>query len=345
MYDLRVRHDTETPPAKITVFTRHSTTCPQKSNPQYRRCDCRKSLYIYEGGKVRYQSAGTRSWSKAEEVATAELDKRDPEKLRQRREAEARAAEQAATLAAQQATAITVVDALKVWTAGMKSQSASTAKTYQIFQRKVTSWAAENGIKNLSEVSAAQLDKWRGEWDPTAPRKEDQMGPTTQHHFLSRLKSFFRWAYEVEHLIKDPAKALKSIAPSDEQTMPLSPEQFDEVLAAVALYDGDRKRKEDRFGVELKALCLVQRWTGLRITDVLMLPRTAVCSAQMYTRRPVLATVLRASLRPFAWPRLGCWRRVQRKRISVDGFPYCERPKKENAEDSKVFPRLGPNTC
>jgi site-specific recombinase XerD len=102
------------------------------------------------------------------------------------------------------------------------------------------------------------------------------MGPTTQNQFLKRVKAFFRWAYEFEHIQKDPAKALKSIAFHPEKTMPLTSEQFDQVLAAVDLCDVDRKRKEDRFGVELRAVCLVMRWTGLRITDVLMLPRIAL---------------------------------------------------------------------
>ena len=47
-------------------------------------------------------------------------------------------------------------------------------------------------------------------------------------------------------------------------------------MEAVDRYDADQKRAEDRFGTELRALCLTMRWTGLRITDVLMLPRTAL---------------------------------------------------------------------
>ena len=33
----------------ITVFTRHSEDCPKAANPQWKRCDCRKSLYIRGG--------------------------------------------------------------------------------------------------------------------------------------------------------------------------------------------------------------------------------------------------------------------------------------------------------
>jgi hypothetical protein len=55
----------------ISVFARHSADCPQRENPQWRRCKCRKSLYIYERGKVSYKSAKTRSWKQAEKFPQA----------------------------------------------------------------------------------------------------------------------------------------------------------------------------------------------------------------------------------------------------------------------------------
>ena len=35
----------------ISVFTRHSAKCLHKNNPQWRKCKCRKSLYLYENGR------------------------------------------------------------------------------------------------------------------------------------------------------------------------------------------------------------------------------------------------------------------------------------------------------
>jgi site-specific recombinase XerD len=249
----------------VSVFTRHSPVCPKKDDRYWRRCRCMKALYIYEHGSDQTVSAKTRSWEQAEKIAQAERDRRDP----------AKSAGQAATRT-DQTGAIAVDEALGLWVAGQKDQSYSTCKTYRIFQRKLSRWAAENGMERLGDITAAQLDKWRGEWSKSALRKDDQMGQTTQHQFLSRLKSFFRWAYEIEHLPKDPSKALKGIKSGDEQTIPLDPEQYEQVLVATDLYDAGRKRPADKYGLELKAICLVMRWTGLRITDVLMLPRNAL---------------------------------------------------------------------
>jgi integrase len=42
------------------------------------------------------------------------------------------------------------------------------------------------------------------------------------------------------------------------------------------MYDSRRQVEEDWRGAELRSLFLVMRWTGLRINDVLMLPRSAL---------------------------------------------------------------------
>jgi integrase len=285
-----MRSEQESPKASISVFTRHSADCEHKADPQYKKCRCRKSLYIYEDGKVRYRTAGTRSWERAESIAVEERLLRDPAEILKQKlaaleaeqkaaEAEKQAEEEAATMeatAVADAAAITVEAALDLWLKGQKDQSDSTAKTYRIVRVKISRWAKEQDITLLRSVTPAALDKWRSEWCKEAPRKDDRMGTRTQDQFQMHLKAFFRWAYINERIPRDPSKALKPFKCKDEQTMPLTPEQFDQVLAAIDLYDEDRRREEDRFGTELRALCLVMRWTGLRITDVLMLPRKAL---------------------------------------------------------------------
>ena len=77
----------------ISVFTRHSSQCPQCGNPRWKRCKCRKSVYIYEAGKVSYKSAKTRSWEQAERIAQAERDARDPVKIERKKIAAAEEAE------------------------------------------------------------------------------------------------------------------------------------------------------------------------------------------------------------------------------------------------------------
>ena len=106
----------------VTVFTRHSADC-KKTDPQWKRCNCRKSLYIYADGKVTYKSAKTRSWETAEKAAQAERDARDPVLLRLK--------EINDDVSAKTAGAITVETATHRWLKGFKVQPSSTAKAYR----------------------------------------------------------------------------------------------------------------------------------------------------------------------------------------------------------------------
>src|ERR1700747_1603132 len=68
----------------VKVIVRHASTCKDKNRgSEWRKCDCRKSLRIYEGagsGNNYHVSAKTRSWAKAEEFAREYLDSFDPDK-------------------------------------------------------------------------------------------------------------------------------------------------------------------------------------------------------------------------------------------------------------------------
>jgi hypothetical protein len=58
--------------------------------------------------------------------------------------------------------------------------------------------------------------------------------------------------------------------------MPLTQQQFAQLLAATDLHDLNRRYKHGKVGKELRTLLLIMSWTGLRITDVLILPRTSI---------------------------------------------------------------------
>jgi site-specific recombinase XerD len=132
------------------------------------------------------------------------------------------------------------------------------------------------GVVNVSEVTPALLDKWRGSWAPDAKLKENRLALTTQAALLTRLKSFFKWATAMEYTKRNPAAMLKAITPDESQTWPLTPQQFEELLGATYRLDTEAHYKSARVGQHLRALFLVQRWTGLRVGDVLILPKTAL---------------------------------------------------------------------
>jgi hypothetical protein len=170
----------------VSVFTRHSAECTKHDNPQWRRCRCRKSLYIYSKGKVTYKSAKTRSWEQAEQVAQAERDAHDPVKLREQ-ELQERVREAEAQAAASKESRINLSEALDRWLASKKQAASGTMGAYRSTTRKIQAWADAQGIVYLKDVTPDTLDKWRGEWSPDADLKRNRLSLISQSHVLSRL--------------------------------------------------------------------------------------------------------------------------------------------------------------
>lgn len=247
----------------ISVLTRHSKKCPKRDDARWKRCRCRKTLYIYEDGKARYMSAKTRSWEQAEKVAQEERDKRDPVKIELARIS---AFEESRRLAAQ-AHQSTIEDALDQWIAGFDVKG-DTARAYATFKKTMLAWADEKKFVLVGDVPSDALDAWKNTWE---------LAPNTKRERLRKVKSFFRWCHDLHKIDFNPAVKLKGgRAENLKVTQPLTPRQFEELIAATYEYDKERRVEKDRFGADLRAIFLVMRWTGVRLSDALMLRRSAV---------------------------------------------------------------------
>jgi hypothetical protein len=133
----------------ISVFTRHSGGCAKVNDPQWKRCDCRKSIYIREKGRTVYVSAQTRSWDEAERFAQTERDKRDPVKIELQKIAEREEAKRVAELA----LLTPINEALDQWLAGRKGVAESSLAAYTSTVRKIKKWAGMNKVIYVSDVT------------------------------------------------------------------------------------------------------------------------------------------------------------------------------------------------
>jgi integrase len=281
MYYCCMTNPSKTSLLAISVFTRHQAGCPKKTSKNSRfckTCKCRKWLYFREDGKSWTVSAKTRSWEKAQEQANAELAKRDRVSLALQEIKDQEAAKRAAE-AAKVKQRVTVPDALAAWDRECHPKhSTGSALKIKTFTRKVTDWAKKQKpeIVFVDEVTRLALGQWKGKWSLKATEIDNRMGDSTQEQFQGKLQEFFRWAYNTELVDRDPAASLLTISVEDEQTMPLTPEQFEELLAAIPRYDAAQPAGYGKYGSELRSLFIVQRWTGLRINDVLLMSRSAL---------------------------------------------------------------------
>ena len=213
----------------VTVFTRHAPDCPKKADRYWKRCGCRKALYVYADGKPTVVSAKTRSWEQAERLAQAERDARDPAKVKlleiERVKAEETAAEKAKN--------ITVGDACERWLASQKFRSGETATIHRRVASRINACAGFEGIVSVKGITPDKLDEWRGRWGSQAEREFDRIGQTSQSAFQGYLKAFCRWCEEMGFVEKAPATFLRGIPKLTEEVRPLSEQTIAE--RAVAL--------------------------------------------------------------------------------------------------------------
>ncbi len=108
----------------------------------------------------------------------------------------------------------------------------------------------------------------------------------TQNQYVSLIRRFFRWTVDASYLDKDPSRLMKRVKHKHEATQPLTPKQFKEVMAATHKLDAERNLQLNvpEYGRALRAIFLLQRWTGIRIIDALMLKRTAIKDGRLTLR-------------------------------------------------------------
>ena len=137
----RLRPQTQT----VSVYTRHSSTCPKEGEPQWRRCKCAKYLYLLKDGKRQTISAKTRSWEKAEAKAQEIRDVWDPVKQKMR--------ELEKQQQAQLAQEVSIEAAVERWlkSIGAEIENKHTQKKYETTAGKLRSWAKSKNFTLLPQ--------------------------------------------------------------------------------------------------------------------------------------------------------------------------------------------------
>jgi integrase/recombinase XerD len=268
---LRIRTET------VRVYTRHTPECPRVDDPQWRRCKCRKYLYIYKDGKDRAISAKTRSWEVAERKAREITDAWDPLR-RLQRELEQKNKQ------VRNSNEVTLEYALERWVDSKSKKNEETHSKYKTVSKKISSWAATEAITKLNEITTDSLDQWRSQWSLAAERAADRIGQTTQGRLLERIKGFFRYCVKMKWLHENPALDLETIAADSRATLPLLSGRYEQVLYATYSYDA-AMRSDDRYGADLRALIELMRWSGLRVGDALMCPRSRLEGNRLFLRK------------------------------------------------------------
>ncbi len=235
----------------IVIYVRHSKDCSHKDDRYYRRCGCPLwAQYQFDCRQIQV-SLKTRSWEKADLKAKKlqeELDARELGVVKPNDPITLRAA---------------IETYLRHISDAKKQRAASTLRKPRRMMDLLLEYCEKQNppILMLQSITPMLLEDWRASWTFKADSSSPQVHDTCA-------RAFFKWAYSMELLQRDPYAKLERYASHDPQTLPLSVEAMKRILDAV---NEVGLTPTERYN--LRGLILCQRWSGLSIIDALTLSR------------------------------------------------------------------------
>jgi len=180
---------------------------------------------------------------------------------------------------------ITVKDAIKSFTADAKARNlkAESIVKYTRLLARLQTFADENNKSILSDFDVDLMRRFRESW---------KVQNYTALKELERLRTFFRFAVSSDWIAKNPVQTIKSPRVQDPPTMPFTRDEFKRVIDACADYPNSRN------AVRLKALTMLLRYSGLRITDAVCLERRRIKNGVLSLTTAKTGTHVRIPLPP-----------------------------------------------
>jgi site-specific recombinase XerD len=259
----------------LNLYRRHTPKCPHKSKGQdYIKCNCPVWCYGQgEDGKQIRESLKTCDWGRAGRRA-AKLESPDARRFKP------------------------VAEAVTAFKQHRLDLQPATQAKQDLTLRYLQEHCDREGLRDLDEITVEHLDSFRF-W-----RK---LGPLSAMKELERLRCFFGFCIERGWMKDNPAKRIKT--PRNIKPAEVVPYEPNEVAKMIAACDAIGRCGYER--LRARALVLLLRYTALRITDAITLPRDALRENEIRVRtqkngQPVSVWVpseLVAALRALPLPR------------------------------------------
>lgn len=259
-----------------TVIVRHALTCKdRRKGADWRKCDCRKSLVVYDGvtrnskGQLvnRILKANTRSWSKAEQAAQDWLDQFDPDKQELKR-----------LRAEKERREVRIENAVGLYLADMVARLGDngTVRMARSLLGHVDPESFE--VKRdghlfaflgkqvprpvfISELTPSILTAWRAGW---------KFSDLTARERWSMVGAFFNFCEAQGWLEDSPARKLKPLkAKKGNRTAIFTDEQYAAILKAVDGYEPENIPATTRQNWRQRLATFVEllRWSGMDLVD------------------------------------------------------------------------------
>jgi site-specific recombinase XerD len=237
----------------ITIFVRHSPGCKYAGEEFAKQCRCRKHLRWSQDGKQQRHSAGTRSWTEAEEVKRSLED-------------------QLAGRVAPDAKGKTIDAAVALFKTHQLNQgwTADVLGKYSRELGRLQSWAEGRSVFTVAGLTGERLIGYQGTWAGLYPSTQ------TRSMVNARLRNFLRFCYDNKWLDRVPKTS--RIKVEEAPTMPLSVEEYEHLLQTIP-----RSFTNNGRATRIRAIVQLMRWSGLAITDAACLRSDALLYSSQKT--------------------------------------------------------------
>ena len=237
----------------LSMFRRHSTSCPHKSRT-YRRCSCPIHVEGSLGGETIRRAMHQTSWGAAVKIV--------------------RVWEENGSIGSEAKPLPTIADAVSKYLDRAKNKHLAESTIYKltnIFEKQLLGWAKARGFRYLKELTPERLTDWQSTW------KDQALASSKKYQ---RAVGFFYFCMRMKWMDENPMKALDAPKVKQTPTLPFSPQEVDSIISACDKFslkgiygEGNRNR--------LRAMVLLLRYSGLRIRDAATLRRERLVNGKL----------------------------------------------------------------
>lgn len=227
----------------LRLYRRHGTHCPHKSE-RVKKCAARCPIYVEGslGGERIRKALDLDSW----EAASALV----------------RSWEAAGRIGPVTVEVPTIAEAVEKFLADARARGLKelTIRSYaNALSNHLLSFCASEGLRELRQLTVSVLRDFRA---------ASTLTPRTQRKDLETLRAFMRFCEAADWIPKNPATRIRPPKVGDKPTLPLDDTDLEKLLQACRRYRGDGRR--------LRAMALLMRYSGLRISDAAALRRERI---------------------------------------------------------------------
>jgi integrase/recombinase XerD len=267
----------------LVPYRRHNSDCPHASDGRrWNRCKCPIWVQGTLDGEPIREALETRIWTEANDTIQkwiAAGGREEPEQ------------EQAPELVPDQTVGLTISEACASFTAEMQALKLrdSSQKKYRIMFRQLETYCSRAGVRLISEIELEHTTKFRQTWNGCTSGSAGKR--------LERLRTFQAFLVKHKWIPENYAKMLRRPKDTARPTLPYTLDEMKRLLNACTTLIAERPRIGKAKMQRLRALILLDRYSGLRIGDAASLPidrlegqklflYTAKTGTPVYTKLP-----------------------------------------------------------